>query len=69
MKASRIRYNKFALILEIVEELTCWSKNHSAEELDAAMNNAIAERSDSKNAAKYHATWQEIYAEIVSALN
>ena len=54
---------------EIVEELTCWSKNHSAEELDAAMNNAIAERSDSKNAAKYQATWQEIYAEIVSALN
>lgn len=54
---------------EIVEELTFWSKNHSAEELDAAMNNAIAERSDSKNAAKYQATWQEIYAEIVSALN
>ena len=54
---------------EIVEELACWAKNHSAEELDAAMSNAIAEHSDSKNSAKYQDAWKEIYAEIVSALN
>ena len=54
---------------EIVEELTCWAKNHSAEELDAAMNNAIAEHSDSKISTKYQDAWKEIYAEIVSALN
>ena len=54
---------------EIIEELACWTKSHSAEELDAAMNNAITEYGNNTNAVKYQESWKEIYAEIVASLN
>lgn len=49
---------------EIVEELTCWVKSRSAEELDAAMNIAVDECGDQKNVTKYQEAWNEIYAEL-----
>ena len=53
---------------EIVEELTCWVKSHSVEELDAAMNIAVDECGDHKDVIKYREIWNEICAEVVSAL-
>ena len=49
---------------EIVEELACWAKNHSIDELDTAMKSAIAER----DGDKYIEVWDKIYNDIMYTL-
>ncbi|MGN1119175.1 MAG: hypothetical protein ACI4Q4_02380, partial [Oscillospiraceae bacterium] len=45
---------------EIVEELACWASNHSLEELDAAVREAISSLDNEQKESKYMTIWEEI---------
>ena len=45
---------------EVVEELAVFSQNHSLEELDAAVQEAVSSVEDEAEAAAYTETWSEI---------
>ena len=45
---------------EIVEELACWVSNHSLEELDAAVMEAISSLNHEQKESKYMTAWEDI---------
>ena len=49
---------------EIVEELSCWESNHSLEELDTAVMEAITSLNNEQNESKYMTVWKEIRNEL-----
>ncbi len=49
---------------EIVEELACWVSNHSLEELDAAVMEAISSLEHEQKESKYMKAWEEIRNEL-----
>lgn len=49
---------------EIVEELSCWVSNHSLEELDTAVMEAITSQNNEQNESKYMTVWKEIRNEL-----
>lgn len=49
---------------EIVEELSCWVSNHSLEELDAAVIEAVASLDEPQAESKYQAIWEEIRSKL-----
>ena len=49
---------------EIVEELACWVSNHSLEELDAAVMEAISSLNHEQKESKYMTAWEEIRYEL-----
>lgn len=49
---------------EIVEELFCWVSNHSLEELDAAVVEAVASLDEPQEESKYWNVWEEIRSKL-----